>query len=79
MEGFLAEQRADEARAAAVFRHCDADGDGVLSRAEYTNFLRLAQPDFVPEGELGDEAWAEECANLGAEPRAPLRVLRSRR
>eukprot|EP01045_Picozoa_sp_COSAG04_P055546 COSAG04_NODE_25434_length_307_cov_1.230769_1_plen_25_part_10 len=25
MEGFLAEQRADEARAAAVFRHCDAD------------------------------------------------------
>lgn len=34
MEGFLSEAAQDEARLARIFAHCDADGDGVLSRAE---------------------------------------------
>ncbi len=40
--------------------------------SRYTNFLRLAQPDYLQvrgdDGSMGlaDEAWHEECANLGA-------------
>ena len=34
MESFLSEAAQDEARLARIFAHCDADGDGVLSRAE---------------------------------------------
>ena len=34
MEGFLSEAAQEEARVARIFAHCDADGDGVLSRAE---------------------------------------------
>ena len=77
MEGFLSDAAQDEARVARMFASCDADGDGVLSRAEYTNFLRLAQPDYLQQQDgdgspgLTDEAWHEECANLGAsEPTA---------
>ncbi len=35
MEGFLSEAAQEEARVARIFAHCDADGDGILSRVEY--------------------------------------------
>lgn len=68
MEGFLSEAAADEAKVIAIFNRLDADGDNVLCRAEYTEFLRLAQPDYLQHDGSGltDEAWMEECANLGA-------------
>jgi hypothetical protein len=40
---FMAEARADEARARQIFDVCDADRDGVLGRAEYAEFLRRVE------------------------------------
>jgi hypothetical protein len=65
---FRSEAADDEAKVRLIFETCDADGDGALSRAEYTAFLRACQPDYLddPNGKLSDEGWATECANLGA-------------
>jgi tetratricopeptide (TPR) repeat protein len=55
--------RDEPAAVAAVFAFVDADGDGVLSRAEVAALDRLL--DRPPDG---DRAWATHCAQAGADP-----------
>eukprot|EP01048_Picozoa_sp_COSAG05_P007975 COSAG05_NODE_584_length_8527_cov_46.366279_10_plen_372_part_00 len=50
-----------------IFRACDRDGDGVLSRREYAFFCARTE-----RRDLDDARWASHCQALGVQPAAGI-------